>query len=417
MELKRQILESLGDPETLEKLYRDDKQGFTRSFNSIIADRQDSELIRFWKLRLTPDAKPVGAFPWKMDLLAVIILCLICALLSFIPDIFGIADTNYFYIRYLPVILFNGLIIYTFWQSKGLTLKNLGIYGLSLLILLLLASLLPGPESDSSLIALIHVPPFLWCFFGLAYISFDYKDQAKRIIFIRFNGELIIMTGLILIAGAILAGMTISLYELIGVQLPEFFLRNAVVTGSGSALVISFFIIRLYPNITARIAPVIARIFTPLVLVSLVVYLVSLLVLNGRIFKDRELLLMFNFLLLAVVAIIVFSISELDKTRNKDVNVLILLILACIAIITNTIALAAIMARLTYGLTPNRTIVLVFNLLIFINLVLITVKLYRCYFKGAGIESVERTIANYLTVYLAYTIVAMFVFPALFGFR
>jgi hypothetical protein len=225
------------------------------------------------------------------------------------------------------------------------------------------------------------------------------------------------MTGLILIAGAVLVGMTVGLYDVIGIRIPDAVIRNAVIIGSAAAVLIGSLIVKAYPDITARIAPVIARLFTPLVLISVALFLIGLLIRSERIFRDREMLLMLNFLLLAIVAIILFSISGLDQVRTKDFRVLVLLILACLALITNAIALAGIFDRLTAGLTPNRMIILISNVLVFIHLLLISLKLSGCYFKGRNLETVERTAANYLTVYFVYTVFAMFVFPAFFGFR
>ena len=358
-----------------------------------------------------------GIKTWKRDLLVISMIWLISALLAVIPDLARISNMETFYLRYLPLILFNGLILYTIFQKSGLTLRTLTGYGLILIVLITLVSLLPVTGSDSSVIALIHVPLFLWCLFGLAFMGFDYRNLGKRIRFIRYNGELLIMTGLILITGAILVGMTVGLYEAIGIRIPEAVIRNAVVIGSAAAVLAGALIIKVYPDITARISPVIARLFTPLVLVSVVLYLIAMLFVSERIFKDREMLLLLNFLLLAIVALILFSISELDKARKKDFRVLVLFILACLALLTNAIALAAILDRLTGGLTPNRMIIMIANVLVFIHLLLMSLRLYGCYFKGKEIESVERVAANYLTVYFVYTVFAMFVFPAFFGYR
>ncbi|MFO7617039.1 MAG: hypothetical protein R6V75_07285, partial [Bacteroidales bacterium] len=114
-----------------------------------------------------------GLKVWKNDLMVVGILSLVTALLVLIPDLAGIGEEEsfYFYLRYLPLILFNGLIIYTIWQKSGLNRRTVTGYGLVLMVLTTLASLLPGHESDSSVIALIHVPLFLWCLFGLAYVG------------------------------------------------------------------------------------------------------------------------------------------------------------------------------------------------------------------------------------------------------
>ena len=175
--------------------------------------------------------------------------------------------------------------------------------------------------------------------------------------------------------------------------------------------------IRLYPNLTNKIAPVIARVFTPLVLITLVVYLVSLIFSTSNILEDRDLLLLFNIMLLAVLAIIVFSVSELDKSKEKNGNVFILFLLATLAIVINSIALIAIISRVTNGLTPNRTVVLVSNILIFVNLILIARNLYQSYFKRKQLDMVEQTVAKYLTIYAVWTIIVIFILPFVFGLK
>ena len=52
--MKQRIIENLNNPDNLEKLYRDNKQDFSKSFEEI-QDDNTSELVRFWKLRLSPE--------------------------------------------------------------------------------------------------------------------------------------------------------------------------------------------------------------------------------------------------------------------------------------------------------------------------------------------------------------------------
>lgn len=122
-------------------------------------------------------------------------------------------------------------------------------------------------------------------------------------------------------------------------------------------------------------------------------------------------------MLIAVLALIVFSISEFDKSKKKNTNVFVLFLLASLAIIINSIALVAIISRATGGLTPNRTVVLFSNILIFVNLILIAINLYKSYFNPDELNPVEQTVAKYLTIYAAYTIIAIFILPFLFGFK
>jgi len=253
--------------------------------------------------------------------------------------------------------------------------------------------------------------------FGLAFVSFDFKNTAKKIEFIRFNGEFLIMTGLIFIAGGLLTAITLGLFAAIKMSIEEFYFEYIVVVGAVAAPIVAYYLIQLYPTLTSKIAPVIARVFTPLVLITLVVYLVSLVFSKSSILEERDLLLLFNVMLIAVVAIIVFSVSELDKSKERNFNVLVLILLAALAIVINSVALVAIISRLSGGLTPNRTVVLVSNILIFINLILITKNLSLSYFKSYRLDSVENTVARYLTVYFVWTIIAIFVLPFVFGMK
>lgn len=414
--MKNRIIENINNPENLEQLYRQNKQDFSKSFAEI-SKEYNSDLVKFWNIRLAHETDLKTQEFSKLDLLAVLFLSLVTGLLAKLPAIFPQINTEFFYTRNLAIIVFNGIILYTLWQNKIFNKKRLLAYGLIVLILTLFVNLLPNTGSDSVMLSMIHVPLFLWCLFGLSFISFDYKNLAKRIAFIRFNGELLIMTGLFLIAGVMLTGITIGLFSAINMDVEQFYMENIAIVGGVAAPIISFYLIRLYPTITKKIAPVIGRVFTPLVLITLAVYLVSLFFSQSNIFEDRDLLLLFNVMLIAVLALIVFSISELDKSKKKNINVFILFLLASLAIIINSIALIAIISRTTGGLTPNRTVVLISNILIFINLILIARNLYKSYFNPNQLNTVEQTVAKYLTIYFGYTVIVIFILPFVFGLK
>ena len=412
--MKHRILENLHNPEMLENLYRENKQEFARSFFDIPLD--DSELIRFWKIRLAPETGTEFKGFLMLDLLVVIILSLFTGCLVKIPELFSISE-DFFYARNLAMIVFNGIIVYTFWQNRIFDKKRILLYGATLLVLALFVNLLPIHKSDSITLTLIHTPLFLWCLFGLSFISFDYKNTGKRIEFIRFNGELLIMTGLMLIAGGLMTGLTLGLFSVIKIDIAKFYLGYVVVFGGVAAPIVSYYLIRLIPNITSKIAPVIARVFTPLVLITMAGYLISFMFTEVKVLEDRDLLILFNVMLLAVMAIIVFSVSELEREKEKNLNVLILLFLAVLAIVIDSIALYAIISRVSGGFTPNRTVVLVSNILIFINLIVIAKSLYEAYFRRNPLESVEGLVARYLTIYFAWTIIVIFILPFVFGFK
>jgi hypothetical protein len=400
----------------LEKLYRDNKKEFTKSFSELSGEFQ-SDLVAFWKLRLAPDAESDSKKFLKLDLIVVIVLSMVTGFLAKLPQLFSQIDLESFYFRDLAIIVFNGLILYTFWQKRMMNAKTLLAYGLTLFALTGYVNLLPYNCSDSINLALIHLPITLWFLLGLAFTSFDFKDLSKRIEFIRFSGELLVMTYLILLAGGILTGISLGLFSVINIDIEQFYLQYVIVFGGVASPIVSCYLIRLYPNITSKIAPVIARIFTPLVLITLTAYLIALIFSGSKIFEDRNLLMVFNVMLLCVLALIFFSIAELDKTKGKSTSVLILLLLATLAIVIDSIALIAIVSRVLNGLTPNRTAVLVSNVLVFVNLIIIAIQLIKSYFKGHQLDTVEQSVARFLPVYFAWTLFVVVFFPLVFGFK
>jgi len=412
--MQEKIATNINNAENLEKLYRENKQEFKKSF-LFIADKYDSELVNFWKIRLAPKTSKVTFS--IMDLRIIFILTVISWLILKIPDFFPTITKDDFYARNIALVLFNGLILFTFWYNKFFDKNKFIIYSIVVAILAVFVNLLPKTNTDSINLALAHSPLFLWCVFGLAFISLNNKNISKRIEYIRFNGEFIIMTGLIMIAGGLFTAITMQLFKAIDIDIREFYTKNILILGISAIPMVSFYLIKIYPDITRKITPVIAKIFTPIVVVTLFIYLVTFAFSAGKIIEDREILIIFNVMLVAVLALIVFSISELDKSVSKNYAVLMLFLLALIAIIIDIFALTAIISRLALGFTPNRTVVFGSNLLIFVNLIFIAKSLFLAYFKNESVDLVEEIVAKYLTIYMFWTLFVIFILPLIFQFH
>jgi hypothetical protein len=94
-----------------------------------------------------------------------------------------------------------------------------------------------------------------------------------------------------------------------------------------------------------------------------------------------------------------------------------MIMLFCLSVLTLVIdlfALSAIISRLSEGFTPNRTAVLLSNILVLINLLLILPDLFLAGFKGKTTDRAEKIITAWLPVYLLYTVVVIFIFPLIF---
>ena len=127
--------------------------------------------------------------------------------------------------------------------------------------------------------------------------------------------------------------------------------------------------------------------------------------------------MIFNGLLIGVMALILFSVSEVTKNATSRINLGILLGLSALTIVINGIALSAILFRLQeFGITPNRIAVLGANLLILVNLSLVSHKLYRIVMNKSEIEDLEKSMTIMLPVYGIWAAIVCFGFPLLFDF-
>jgi hypothetical protein len=211
--------------------------------------------------------------------------------------------------------------------------------------------------------------------------------------------------------------MTIGLFSIIEMEISELYMENIGIVGLAVLPVVAALLIDIYPDITSRIVPVIARIFTPLVFILVLVYLVAITISGIDLSKNRDFLIIFNLLLLGVMIIIVFSLSELDKSNIRKLNVILLFLLAVVTLIIDLFAISAIISRLSDGFTPNRTVVLISNILVLVNLLLILPDFFLAGFKGRSLDRAEKIICVYLPVYFLYCVVVIFVFPFIFGMR
>lgn len=415
------IKENLDNPEKLEKLYRDDRKDFRAEFEKIYKEIENTETAKFWKARLEYDNK---AEIWKTvtlsEIIPVIAVCIITAILIKIPDFFQISfNEDIFYQKNAAIILFSGLTIYMILRSRIPGPKQIVMTALAFLIPAVYVNLLPSDDPGASVnLVYIHLPLLMWFIYGIVFTDYDFRNLEKRIGFIRNNGDLAIVYALIAGAGGLLTAITIGLFDSIGLNIEEFYIDNIVITGAVAAPVVAAFIIEKYPTLVSRTAPVIAGIFSPLVLITLIVFLVTILATGKDPYNDRDFLLIFNIMLLGVMGIIIFSVSETSVIKNQKFNSIILFVLSIITIIIDLIALSAIFYRLgEYGLTPNRLAVLVSNILVLINLILIMIDLFRINFRNEQFSIVEITVSRFLPVYLIWIIIVVFGFPAFFGMK
>lgn len=414
--MKQEILSNLDDAAQLEKLYRADRTTFKRAFNALASELPASPLARFWQARLNFPKEEISWGAGK-DLVFVIIASLVAGLIAKLPVILSI-DEELFYTRNLSFIPLPALCAWFAWKNK-LAAGKIAVIAAAFLAGVLFINFLPrAANSDTLLLSCIHLPLFLWAVLGFAYAGDAPNSMDKRLGYLRYNGDLIVMTTLIVIAGGIMSGVTIGLFNLIGFQIERFYGDYIIVIGLSAAPIVGTYLVQTNPQLVGKVSPVIARIFSPLVLVMLLIYLVAIMYSGKDPYNDRDFLLTFNALLVGVMAIIFFSIAGTTKQATNRTGVWILLLLSMVTIVVNGIALSAILFRIsTWGITPNRAAVLGSNVLVLLHLVWVTVQLYKVLARKKDLPDVGKSIAAYLPVYIVWVMIVAFIFPFLFGFR
>jgi hypothetical protein len=413
--VKEAIIHHIDNPKQLEKLYRKNKTIFHRVFNAVYPEIQTHASAQVWNERLNFEQEDFLLGP-KNEMLFVLLSALVTGFLAKIPDFTGM-NADYFFMRNIGLVGFPMLLAYFLWKQKT-SINRILVPLVAVILSALYINFLPNnPTSNSLVLACIHLPVFLWTLLGYSFAGGNWKSHTQRIDYLRFNGDFAVMAALLTLAGILFTGITIGLFELIGLHIQEFYAKNIAVWGLSAIPILAAYLVVNNPQLVNRISPVIARIFTPLVLVTLLVFLVAIIYTGKNIYNDRNFLLLFNGLLIAVMAIILFSISEATKNTAGKLNLLFLFGLSLLTIILNGIALSAIAFRLSeLGITPNRTAVLGANLLIFLNLLLVAYQLFRILKGKATVQQLENSIALFIPVYGIWSVLVTFLFPLLFSF-
>ncbi|WP_375447831.1 hypothetical protein [uncultured Fibrella sp.] len=414
--MKEDILTHLDDPNQLEKLYRTNKAPFKREFSVLYPTLKGNILADFWHERLSYESDEIN-WGTGRELAVIILASLVAGFIAKLPTLFAI-DEEFFYSRHIGFIIFPVLTAYFAWKNKLSVGKIAAIAGTVLVGLIFINFLPDNKKSDTLLLSCIHLLVVLWAITGLSFVGDAKNNVERRLGYLKYNGDLVVMTTLILIAGGIMTGITIGLFYLIGFDIRQFYFENVVLFGLPAAPIVGTYLTQANPQLVGKVSPVIAKLFSPLVLVMLLVYLVAIAYSGKDPYNDREFLLIFNLLLIGVMAIIFFSVAEASKASKSQAEIWILFLLSAVTILVNGIALSAILFRISeLGITPNRTAVLGSNVLILINLLMVTAQLYKALSKKSDLTGVGKSIATYLPVYCLWAIVVTFLFPLLFGFK
>jgi hypothetical protein len=414
--MKNEIEKYIDDPKQLEKLYRSNKTAFKKSFNTIQPSLESHPATAFWSARLHYESDDIN---WgsRQELLVVIVVCVVAGFIAKLPALLHINE-EFFYTRNIGFVIFPVLSAYFSWKNRLPAFKILFIAATTLVGLIFINLFPDVKKSDTLILSCVHLVLVLWAILGFAFVANENENHDKWLGYLKYNGDLVVMTGLILIAGAILTGVTLGLFSLIGFQIENFYFNWIAIFGLAAAPVVGTYLTQTNPHLVGKVSPVIAKIFSPLVLVMLVIYLIAIVYTHKDPYNNRDFLLIFNALLIGVMAIIFFSVAGTSSTVKSRSETWILFMLSLVTVVVNGIALSAILFRISeWGVTPNRAAILGGNMLILINLLLVTRQLYQAISKKTDTIGVGKSIASYLPVYVVWAVIVTFIFPIIFAFK
>lgn len=414
MDINNMIIENISNPHELERMFREEPEAFKKSFLFAWEENSDSKVLAVWYERLyfKEAANTEKASLVPKEFLSMGILAILSGISTRI--IFHFVEQQ----AISPVNLFFGILpfIAAYFVYNNFPKKNV-LYTLVSLFLItgFYLNILPLEYTDSIILVYLHIPIFLWVLVGIAFTGNEYSIGNVRLAYLKFNGEFFILYASMAISGMLLTALTMQLFAFVGMDISEFYFKNVVIFGAAALAVVTAYLVSKNLKLAKSIAPYIAKIFSPLVLATLLIYLITIIYVEKNPFLDRNFLISFNGILLSILAITIFSITETSTSEKKNISAYINFALIALALIIDSVALSAIMFRLSsYGITPNRIAVLGVNVLIWANLIWIMVSYMRILKNKTELSTIQNAVTKYLPVYGIWAAFVIFTFPLIF---
>jgi hypothetical protein len=273
-------------------------------------------------------------------------------------------------------------------------------------------------DADSATEALValHLPVVLWFAVAYPYMGGTLRSHERRMDFVRFTGEWFIYYVLIALGGGVLMGLTAGILEPTGVDVEQI-AQWVLPSGAAGGVIVAAWLVESKQRVVENMAPVLTMLFTPLFAVMLagaaVVYAVTGL---GEAF-DRELLSVFDALLLVVLALVLYGMSARDPSTSPDWMDRIQLVAVVSALALDVMVLGSMIARIgDLGFTPNRTAALGLNLVLLVNLAGAALLSARFLTGRSTLHRLERWQTTYLPVFALWAAAVVVILPPLFAF-
>jgi hypothetical protein len=273
-------------------------------------------------------------------------------------------------------------------------------------------------EADSATEALValHLPVVLWFAVAYPYMGGTLRSHERRMDFVRFTGEWFIYYVLIALGGGVLMGLTAAILEPTGVDVDRI-AEWVLPSGAAGAVIVAAWLVESKQRVVENMVPVLSMLFTPLFAVMLAVAAVVYAVTGLGGAFDRDLLSVFDALLVVVLGLVLYGMSARDPSTSPDWMDRIQLVAVVSALVLDVMVLGSMIARIgDLGFTPNRTAALGLNLVLLVNLAGAAWLSARFLTRRSRLHRLERWQTTYLPVFALWAATVVVILPPLFAF-
>ncbi|MCE5252849.1 MAG: permease prefix domain 1-containing protein [Actinomycetia bacterium] len=374
-----------------------------------------------WRQLLVPAPDEGARRRQRTEVVLLVGLAIMAGLLGKIPALFGLDVTDedpLVYLKNASLFAFPSVAVYLIWK-RSLSLRFMVLAGTVFVAAALLVNLYPSyePHQTAALMAL-HLPIALLLLGAVLYGGPGWRKTGPRLDFVRFAGEVFIYSILIGLGGVALVAVSVGVFQFVDIDIEAFVANWVVIFGGCAILVVAAYLVERKMGRIESIAPVLARIFTPLLLVVLVCLLLAMLVSGRAPAQDRELLIWFDLLLALAVGMTLYGMSARDAEEPAGLWDILVLALVVVALIVDGVAMSGMISRLAeYGASPNKLAGLGANVLLLVNLVLLGIGYVRFVAGRVRYQVIVEAQMRYLPIYALWAACVVIVFPPLFGFQ
>ena len=274
-----------------------------------------------------------------------------------------------------------------------------------------------GADSDTELRVALHLPIVLWFAVAFPYMTGTIRSQERRMDFVRFTGEWIIYYVLIALGGGVLLLLTTLILEPIGPDLAERVVEWVLPSGAAGAVIVAGWLVESKQQVVENMAPVLTMLFTPLFAVMLTVAAATYAAFGVAGAFDRELLGVFDGLLVVVLGLVLYAMSAREPSRPGGLMDRVELLAVGSALVLDVMVLGAMVARIgDLGLTPNRAATLGLNLVLLVNLAGTALLSVRFLTGRITFHRLERWQTSYIPIFAVWAATVVAVLPPLFAF-